>query len=301
MSGRGFADRLRRRRGPSRPWGKALALALRNVVSRSPVVDPATEVVVSMTTHGRRTRSVHLALESIGRGLERPGRLILWLADPVTLRRPGRPLERLVRRGLEIRSTENFGPHTKYFPYVEAHTGPFTSPLATGDDDMLYPRTWLRDLLDAYRAAPGQIHCYRAHRIGLDGTGLAPYSSWQPWLGGAPSALAFVTGVSGAIYPETFLEQLRALGRRFVDRTPVNDDVWLSWVALRTHHPVHQIGDEPRHFPTTPMTQSFGLLHSNVQGGGTDRCLARTYGPADIEALRALAASQPVSPTRHTG
>ena len=37
-------------------------------------------VVVSMTSYGNRIKQVHRAIESIGRGIQKPKRFILWLA-----------------------------------------------------------------------------------------------------------------------------------------------------------------------------------------------------------------------------
>ena len=57
-------------------------LMLRNRLGRSPVATGGPGVVVSMTTYGKRVRTVHLAIESIARGAVRPARLILWLDEP---------------------------------------------------------------------------------------------------------------------------------------------------------------------------------------------------------------------------
>src|SRR5574342_24675 len=94
-------------------------LAARNVVSRRSLVQNSGPVV-SMTTHGARVETVYLTLESIGRGKTRPRRLVLWLDDPNRFSSLPDSLRRLEKRGLEIRLCENFGPHTKYYPYLEA-------------------------------------------------------------------------------------------------------------------------------------------------------------------------------------
>ena len=77
-------------------------------------------VVVSLTSYGSRIRAVHLAVESMVHGTVRPQRLILWLREADVVADPPAPLARLVRRGLELRCTEDWGPHQKYYPYVRS-------------------------------------------------------------------------------------------------------------------------------------------------------------------------------------
>ncbi len=110
-------------------------------------------VVVSLTSYGKRVQDVSLAIESIGAGRVRPRRLILWLDDERILAALPESLTKQMARGLEVRSTQNYGPHKKYFPYVrsvESHE----LPLATADDDILYPRYWLAGLMTAYVERP---------------------------------------------------------------------------------------------------------------------------------------------------
>jgi len=265
---------------------RCLWLWTRNVLLRSPVTGEPSGPTVSMTTHGSRTKTAFLAVESIARGTLKPSRLILWTNDPACEERPPRALRRLRRRGLEICLAENWGPHTKYFPYVIS-TDParFSTPLVTADDDILYPRTWLRRLDAAHRQAPGAIHCFRAHTISFESTSLLPYAQWLPCRATAPGHLTFATGVSGVIYPGAMQAELRRRGDAFVDRCRENDDVWINWVAYRARIPVSQVSDSPQHFPAIPLSQRDSLMHASLAGGRTDRLLLTTYGQEDLADL----------------
>ncbi|WP_306893047.1 hypothetical protein [Agromyces albus] len=119
---------------------------------------------MSLTTHGDRVRRVHLTIETIGRGTVKPSEIFLWLDEPEVVARPPRTIKRLQRRGLSLRLSKNFGPHTKYYPYLLAHDS-FDRPLVTADDDMLYPFTWLAGLADASKVHPDEVLCYRARRV----------------------------------------------------------------------------------------------------------------------------------------
>lgn len=265
-------------------------LEKRNASFTGPVVSCREDgAVVSLTTYGERLSSVHLLLESIGAGSLLPSRLILWVDTEDAFRNPSVQLRRLMERGLELRMSENYGPHTKYYPYL-LETETFSQPLVTADDDQLYPPWWLEGLVKAYRESPACVNCYRAHRIHMAGEAMVPYESWKPCKTSAPSYLHFATGVSGVIYPPFFLEQLKAAGPAFRELCPRADDAWLHVQALRGGTPVRQVYDRSLRFPTVPGSQATGLFHSNVLQSQNDRQIAFTYRAGDIALLRESAA-----------
>jgi hypothetical protein len=265
----------------------ALRLRLRNRWSRATVLGDA-DAVVCLTSYGQRLKQAHLAIESVGRGQVRPRRLILWLDDAVDAHTLPRALRRLELRGLEIRGSHgNFGPHTKYFPYVSGISKP-QLPLVTCDDDILYPKWWLRTLLEDYRSQQlPAVVAFRAHRIGLDGSALKPYGQWQPVQTDLPSHRNFVTGVSGAVYPPAMQRSLAALGDAFLQRCPRADDVWLNVIALRLGVKVKQVSARSLHFPLVHRSQQQALQQHNVQAGGNDAQLLATYDAADLAKLAA--------------
>lgn len=258
--------------------------------------------VVSMTSYGERISLCHLALESIARGTLRPRRTILWLDDEEAFARPPRSLQRLKRRGLEIRRADNFGPHTKYFPYIEG-TPDFIVPLVTADDDTIYPRHWLKTLHDEHMATPDMIVCYRARLISRDAHGFAPYATWPLSNESGPTTANLVTGVSGALHPPQLLRALKTRGRAFLDTSPRNDDIWLHHTALRLGMPTRVIGGESITFPLIDGSQEQALWYVNLSQGENDRQLRATYSSEDIEQISApgdggerLVAPSPPSP-----
>ena len=162
-------------------------------------------VVVSLTTHGTRLALVYLTIESIAAGALRPKRLVLWLNPAVGNTVLPKTLLNLQKRGLEIQFSDNYGPHTKYFPYV-ASISHHQLPMVTADDDVLYPHYWLQDLDSAHRSEPQHVHCYRARRVQLHYGALRSYSEWPFSDSTVPSILNFATGVSGVIYPPALMD-----------------------------------------------------------------------------------------------
>ena len=277
------------RKGAKRAYALVRIRMLRGRIAaaKRPLTGDA-PVVVSLTSYGRRAQDVSLAIESIGAGRVRPRRLILWLDDERILAALPESLTKQMARGLEVRSTQNYGPHKKYFPYVksiESHE----LPLATADDDVLYPRYWLAGLMAAYVERPDVVSCYRANVVRLDGDHLAPYHSWPRSRDTVASVARFSTGVSGAIYPPAMLDELAARNEAFRASCPRADDVWLHWVALQASRPVRQISPTPRHFPMIPGSQTDALTWHNVDSGGNDEQIQALYTDADVRSLRRAA------------
>ncbi len=261
----------------------------RNARSRSSVISPESGVIVSVTSYGNRLKTVHLLLESIASGSVRPSRLILWVDAKEAYDNPSPQLKSLIDRGVELCFSDNFGPHTKYFPYLLS-TQNFQFPLATADDDQIYPRWWLEALIRSFEKNPDSVNCYRARRIEIAGNGLAPYDTWKPCNTTSPSLLHFATGVSGVIYPPFFLQHLKAAGSEFLKLCPKSDDAWLHVHALRAGVPIRQVYNRALRFPAIPGSQASGLFHSNVLLGQNDGQIVHTYGPGDLTLLHAYAA-----------
>jgi hypothetical protein len=259
-------------------------LARRNRDSRKTVLAPHGPVV-SLTTYGKRIQTVYLTLESIAAGSVLPSRLILWLDDEAAWHDPPASLQRLKDRGLEILLSANYGPHTKYYPYLES-TAHFDIPLVTADDDTIYPHSWLKGLMQSYAANPQVVSCYRAHEMKFAGNILEPYVSWGRCRSDKPAYRYLNTGVSGCLYPPEFLTRLKAAGKGFEQVCPKADDIWLHVNAIRAGYKIRQILPWQMTYPMLPDTQDMGLAVSNVHAAQNDTQVRSTYTASDLDLLR---------------
>lgn len=260
----------------------------RNATSRESIVS-SNGPVVSLTTHGLRLQTAFYSIESIGRGSLKPSRLMLWIdeKDSAVLRPP--ELQRLVARGLEIVVASNYGPHTKYYPYVMLNDR-HTAAMVTADDDVIYPINWLDELNSAHKERPDCIHAMKVRRVEFRGSALAPYSTWRAASSVEPSSLNLGLGVSGVIYPPAFLDILNAAGDAFQAVSPRADDIWLHAVAVRTGFLVAQVNESPEGYPTVRGTFETSLMKTNVLANQNDTQIRATYTAHDIESLlRAMA------------
>ena len=263
-------------------------LNFKNRFSRRSVTGSAA-VVVSLTTYGFRAEYVHLAIESICAGSVRPQRIILWIDDELILDQLPAALRRLQNRGLEIAQCADYGPHKKQYPYAVSKTH-HSIPMATADDDVLYPRRWLEGLISARARSPNAVIGYRAHQLVFKDGVLEPYATWPPRRSNQPSFQAFCTGVSGVLYPPALLDELRDEGARFMELCPRADDVWVHFVSVRHGFKHQQVFDTQAEFQAIPAAQAGTLYGLNVIRGGNDKQLADTYSSEDLDSLAAALA-----------
>jgi hypothetical protein len=240
---------------------------------------------VCLTTYGKRIETVHLAIESIARGRDRPSRLILWIDDAKLMQNITPGLRRLQQRGLEIKSCQDFGPHKKYYPYI-ASLQEILVPLVTADDDLIYSRCWLKNLNEEYRRFPNVINCYRARTITFEDAEISKYMQWEFVTSTQASFRHFAGSGAGAIIPIELQALLKQRGSEFVQCCPRADDIWLHVQGLRAGYRVRQIDSKRLRLFTIPRTQRVALQDSNLTGGGNDRQIKQTYTAADILVLR---------------
>ncbi len=261
------------------------ALKKQNEESTSPVTAPGGPVV-SLTTHGARVGSVYLGLESIAAGNVLPSRLILWLDDEETRQKLPETVQRLQRRGLEVELGDpRYGPHEKYYPYLESQSQ-IRVPLVTADDDVVYPTWWLEGLVEAYERDSSVINCYRAHVFAFMDGKPAPYRLWESCKTTEPRFENFGTGVSGCIYPVPYLTHLKEAGSEFIELCSRQDDIWLHVNALRAGYKVKQISRLSYNFPVLPNTQAKSLSKVNVGSDRNDDAITRNYSEAELEMIR---------------
>lgn len=268
----GLVERIRVRAGVR---ARMAVLWFRHRFASTPVTGDAL-VVVSLTSYGARVKQLHYVVESIGRGHVRPTALIIWLDDESLRGMPARTVSRLRRRGVEVRSCPDYGPHKKQYPYAASTDRPAV-PLITADDDCLYPRDWLQRLVAAHDQRPDTVHCHRARRIHVTDDAIAPYFTWPLVDHAAPNFANVAIGVGGTLYPSRLLDALAARGMAFLDACPFADDLWVHATAVGSGIRVCQLRPEPLDPPTLPRSQRQTLRTHNVAGGGNDAVVGALY------------------------
>lgn len=240
----------------------------------------AREVIVSLTTYGRRYYEVAATIESIMQGSVRPNRIVLWLAEelrdtplPVTLRRQ-QP------RGLEIIYCKDLRSYKKIIPALQKFPD---ADIITIDDDIIYYYDLVENLVTAAEQNPGRIAGARFDRmiLGRDGRPL-PYRKWiMEYSPESYSPLNFFTGVGGVLYPAHCFDNEVLNEEVFNVICPTADDIWLNAMALRN-------GTEAVKCFTHERTGADYLANIDIQDEGLFRINAGDLGNANDSQLRAV-------------
>jgi hypothetical protein len=246
------------------------------------------ELIVSLTTIPERIGKIHLCLDSLLRQSIKPDRIILWLGMrngdedfPFPQSALPRPLERMQKRGVEIRWCKDIRAFTKIIPPMRAFP---EALIVTADDDMFYPREWLKQLFEAYKKEPQHIHCHRAHLMRYDSSGMPlPYREWDLLAQGVqgPSLDLFPTGYGGVLYAPGHLNSEVLNEASFLTLCPYNDDVWLKAMSLLNHVSCKKIGSDSPVFPRIRFANNRELQTFNLMGNGNDpqiEAVRRKYG-----------------------
>lgn len=200
------------------------------------------EVVVSLTSFGKRIYQAHLAIESIMQGTVKPNRIVLWLSEEEF---KGKPLPRTIElqkdRGLQVEYCEDTRSYNKLVPSLKQYPN---ACIITIDDDAMYEYDIVERLLDAHRDTPDAVCACRVHKVVLDSNNKPlSYMDWE-WCVenmGAYSSLCFPTGVGGVLYPPHCFSDEVTNQRVFMDICPKADDVWFYAMRLMSGTPAKQV------------------------------------------------------------
>jgi len=189
-------------------------------------------VIVSLTTYGKRIHDVYLTIESLMQQTVKPNKIILWLdKNEFTMENIPQTLKNLKKRGLTIEFCKNIRSYKKLVPALRKFPNDI---IITIDDDVIYQYDLIETLLYSYNQNPDLIHFCRGHRMILkkDNT-LEKYNNWNLVVNDCKiDKLNFPTGVGGVLYPPYSLHPYVTDENVFLTLAPNADDVWFKAMAL---------------------------------------------------------------------
>ncbi|MBD5329075.1 MAG: hypothetical protein HDS03_04210 [Bacteroides sp.] len=247
------------------------------------------EIIVSLTSYGKRLYEVGVTIESIMQQTMPPNRIVLNLDKEAESLPIPITLQRLMKRGLEIniipdhiRSYKKLLPTLQLFP---------NAIIITVDDDCIYEFDLIERLFNSYLKYPNAVSAVRVHSIllGKDGKPL-PYHKWQ-----VANAFAekgnrlFPTGVGGVLYPpgtfstEVFNQEV------FTRLAPTADDIWFHAMAIMNGTEIVKVpshsNDNEDHIENV-LVQDIGLINQNCElNRANDIQLKAVYDYYDIYPL----------------
>lgn len=208
-------------------------------------------VLIGLTSIRGRERALNRTLDSLLRQClpadTRPVSLHLFLShEPYLLDRgfaaPPSFIQRCQRqshqRGIQLHChfVENTGSYRKLLPLIDLlddRAKALDPYLITADDDTLYPRNWLRRLLDAQ----DRLNCvvgFRGRRMVVEAGRMAPYHRWIKHDSSLPEPhlLTVPTGKDGICYRLSQLHRGVLDWRRALQLAGHADDLWFKHHTL---------------------------------------------------------------------
>lgn len=190
------------------------------------------DIIVSLTTFGKRLYDVSTTIESIMQGTMHPNRIILWLEEGLKGVQIPNLLKMQQKRGLEIKYYKDIRSYKKIIPTFINYP---ENIVITIDDDVIYQNDLVENLYNTHLDYPNCICANRIHRIKLDKTGKP--IGYKDWVRGkavdGPSPLNFMTGVGGVLYPPHCFDEEVLNENVFTKICPYADDIWLFSMALK--------------------------------------------------------------------
>lgn len=247
----------------------------------------AQAVVVSLTTIPVRINQVWLTIASLMDQSVKPDKIILWLDTSFEDQVLPNELYQLQEIGLDIEFCADLKSHKKYYGTLKNYPDDL---IITVDDDIFYPKYFIKMLMKNHEQYPHEVICYRAHKILFDGNHIKPYKQWNqgaPDIKG-PSYLLIPTGVSGVLYPPHALYQDVLNTRLFLALTPHCDDLWLKIMEIKGKTQVRKVFPYSLHFPMIKGSQVVGLYQINLEKDNNDielRNLLNYYSDIDLKNL----------------
>lgn len=190
------------------------------------------EVIVSLTTFGKRLYDVATTIESIMQGSMLPNRIILWLGEEHKDEELPLSLQLQQKRGLQVEYCKDIRSYTKLVPSLKKYP---EAIIITIDDDLVYERDLIENLFRTYKQNPECICANRIHEIVLGEDGKpVEYLKWK-WCANPKSAspLNFLTGVGGVLYPPHCLDEEVFNEKVFLDLCKYADDIWFYAMAKK--------------------------------------------------------------------
>ena len=254
------------------------------------VIDEQTpHVVVSLTSIPERIDRAFLTVETLLQQSFKPNKIILWLSEghfsEDYLQKKNRFTRRLLkmkRRGLSIEFCKDIRSYTKIIYALEQYPD---SIIVSADDDLYYPRNWLKELYDSYLEEPLVVHCHFANCIKVTENGkVRSHSEWlaahEKFEGSSYNVFPF-TG-QGCLFPpgsfnnEVFNKEI------FLSICPNHDDAWFKGMTILNGVKSKKIKSVSKHWQTVRGTDKKTITSIIIDGKQFDPQVKAVFDKYDL-------------------
>ncbi|MCS2609142.1 glycosyltransferase family 8 protein [Halomonas dongshanensis] len=232
----------------------------------------SSEYIVSLTSYPARIKSVHFTIESILSQSFKADKVVLWLASEQFPNKENDLPSNLVclkEKGLYIKWCEDIRSYKKLIPALRDYPD---AVIVTADDDLIYEKNWLSNIVASYLQEPKSIHCYRAHEVTFDSFGrIVKYNSWRKNIQNKISSPTnFFTGCGGVLYPPRILHKDVFKKEAYYELCQHGDDIWFWGMAVINDVKIKIVKGKKFKLNFVPESQDVALWHENDVNGRND-------------------------------
>lgn len=241
-----------------------------------------TPVIVSLTSYGRRvTETAPFTIYSLLNQSYKPDMIILWL-DKDNWNESNLPekIKKLIDKGLVVKFCDDIRSYKKLIPSLEIYSKEI---IITVDDDIIYNRRLVEQLMKSYRLFPKSIHCTTGHKPVFNNEGiLCPYNKWEMNINTNPSGLMIPIGCGGILYPPDSLDIEVFNRNNWMNLCPTADDIWFWAMGLKKGTNYKVVGEDtiinyPMDVFYQKLNKGSSLQHTNVDENLNDKQINKVF------------------------
>lgn len=192
------------------------------------------KIIVSLTSFPERMDEIRFTIFSLFNQSFKPDEVLLWLSyEEFPNKEQDVPQDVLDFKdnGLTIKWCENIKSLKKLLPTLKEYPDGF---IVTADDDIFYPKNWLKELWEEHLKYPNAIISSRTRRISYNvDKSFNDYNDWELLNEGSqPSYFNFFTTGGGTLFIPNSLSEGIFDVKLFSELCPFADDIWIWAMAV---------------------------------------------------------------------
>lgn len=224
-------------------------------------------VIISLTSYPKRINTVYPTIESLISQERAVDKIILWLCKPEFDSQ-----ETIIPYDLNILSTrtdcfeirwvnDNLKPHKKYYYAFQEFPEDI---VITVDDDVIYNKDMVGNLLESYSRHPYAISARRVRSIVKNKNGICEYKKWAVNIAVSDVERMdlLAIGVGGILYPPMCMSKSWFDIHKISIEALSQDDLWLKYNEIISRIPVVYVEDSQDIY--TKESENLGLFETNI-------------------------------------
>lgn len=233
------------------------------------------KIIVSLTSYSKRFSELNLVIKSLLNQKMKPDMVILYLGTDSDVSDLPCSLLKLRKYGLTIvDGCDDLKPHKKYYFAMQEYPDDI---IITVDDDCIYDRDLIKNLVETHNQFPDAVIARRVNRMRFDEkNNRLLYNQWDYEVQdtcNSPDYYLLATGVGGCLYPPHKLDNQLFNINAIRKTCLLTDDLWLKYIELKSKVAVVKSQSKVKHPLTLEYSAATGLAKLNVLRNNNDEAM----------------------------